>query len=348
MSGLHRFARSLLLSTCLPLLGLLAPPALAQLGPPAGGMVPRLPVVRSTMPQLPRVVPDIVPEVVERVRTPAVERLLRHHPELIDIDPAGAPVVRSEVVAIDPEDAALARARAAGFSVGEERALAPLDLRVVVLRAPDGLGTAAALARLRQLDPAGSYDFNHLYFGSGGLGVGASGATPAGAEGRGPFRVGLIDSGVASGHPALAGVDVRRWGCDGRAVADAHGTAVASLLVGDADGRAAAGTTLFAADIYCGRPTGGAVAGFAEAMAWLSGQDVAVINLSLVGPHNALLQRATEALTSRGHVLVAAVGNDGPASPPLFPAAYAGVIGVTAVDPRGRALPEAVRGAQVD
>jgi subtilisin family serine protease len=53
------------------------------------------------------------------------------------------------------------------------------------------------------------------------------------------------------------------------------------------------------------------------------------------------------ALVKRGHLLVAAVGNDGPAAPPLYPASYPGVIGVTAVDARRRILPEAGRGAQV-
>jgi len=46
-------------------------------------------------------------------------------------------------------------------------------------------------------------------------------------------------------------------------------------------------------------------------------------------------------------VLVAAVGNDGPAAPPLYPASYPGVIGVTAVDRDGQPLPEAARGPQV-
>jgi len=77
-------------------------------------------------------------------------------------------------------------------------------------------------------------------------------------------------------------------------------------------------------------------------------EKVPVINISLVGPDNAVLRRATQAMIARGHVLVAAVGNDGPAAPPLFPAAYPGVIGVTAVDRRARVLPEAGRGAQVD
>jgi len=50
---------------------------------------------------------------------------------------------------------------------------------------------------------------------------------------------------------------------------------------------------------------------------------------------------------SRGYLIVAAVGNDGPAAPPLYPAAWPGVIGVTAVDARQRVLVEAGRGPQV-
>ena len=59
-----------------------------------------------------------------------------------------------------------------------------------------------------------------------------------------------------------------------------------------------------------------------------------MINVSLVGPRNALLERVVASLVSRGHLIVAAVGNDGPAAPPLYPAAYDGVVGVTAVDQR--------------
>jgi len=55
-----------------------------------------------------------------------------------------------------------------------------------------------------------------------------------------------------------------------------------------------------------------------------------------------------KALVSRGHLIVAAVGNDGPAAPPLYPASYDGVIGVTAVDEKHRVLIEACRGKQVD
>jgi subtilisin family serine protease len=53
-------------------------------------------------------------------------------------------------------------------------------------------------------------------------------------------------------------------------------------------------------------------------------------------------------MIARGHVLVSAVGNDGPAAPPLFPAAYPGVIGISGVDARDRVLPESGSGDQVD
>jgi subtilisin family serine protease len=72
-----------------------------------------------------------------------------------------------------------------------------------------------------------------------------------------------------------------------------------------------------------------------------------VIVLSLVGPSNPIVAKAIKAAQARGATVVAAVGNSGPAARPLFPAAYEGVIGVTGVDPKNRALLEAGRGTHV-
>jgi subtilisin family serine protease len=128
-----------------------------------------------------------------------------------------------------------------------------------------------------------------------------------------------------------------------------HGTAVASLLVGRAAALhgAAPGAALFAADVFCGQPTGGAVDAVAEAFEWLLQQRVAVINVSLVGPPNRVLESVVRSVLARGHLIVAAVGNDGPAAAPLYPAAWPGVVGVTAVDARQHVLVEAERGPQV-
>jgi subtilisin family serine protease len=67
----------------------------------------------------------------------------------------------------------------------------------------------------------------------------------------------------------------------------------------------------------------------------------------LVGPRNAMLERVIGSLIAGGYVIVAAVGNDGPAAPPLYPASYQNVVGVTAVDAHQRVLLEAARGPQV-
>ena len=158
--------------------------------------------------------------------------------------------------------------------------------------------------------------------------------------------MGLIDGGVEATHAALRNNVIRQFGCDGNPVPSVHGTAVASLLAGaaaDFQG-AAPRAEFYAADVYCGLPTGGAVEAVAAALGWMVKERVAVVNISLVGPRNALLERADGVLVSRGHLVVAAVGNDGPAAPPLFPAAYKGVIGVTAVDARHHVLLEACRG----
>jgi subtilisin family serine protease len=128
-----------------------------------------------------------------------------------------------------------------------------------------------------------------------------------------------------------------------------HGTATASRLVAGFNNAAAtARVDLYLADVYCGEPTGGSTDAVVRALAWLMKETVPVINVSLVGPPNALLQRAVEMAAARGHLVVAAVGNDGPAAPPLYPAAYPGVIAVTGVDRADKVLIEAGRGRFVD
>jgi subtilisin family serine protease len=124
---------------------------------------------------------------------------------------------------------------------------------------------------------------------------------------------------------------------------------VASLLVGHADRfrSAAPQATLYAADVYCNDPIGGSIEAVAAALAWLLSEQVPVVNISLVGPANRTLEQVVKRAIAKGMLLVAAVGNDGPAAPPLYPAAYADVVAVTAIDARGLVIPEACRGPHV-
>lgn len=332
------------------LIGLVAwQPLSAQIVPPVN------------LPDLPVRPPLDLEQTVDRAREAAdprrlrearklrITELLRRNRRVLEADPRGAPLLRSEVVAVSPTDEALEAARAAGFEIVRTRTLEDLDLSIVVLRAPEGMSAGRALRELRESDPKGTYDFNHVY-----IGVGAMEAAPVTSETSlappaANARVGMIDGGVDRAHVVFKAVTIHEHGCP-QAMPSQHGTAVASLIAGRTDefSGAAPGAQLYVADVYCGAEHGGAVDAIGAAFGWLAREKVPVINVSLVGPDNATLERIVHAMLARGHLIVAAVGNDGPSAKPLYPAAYDGVIAVTGVDARNRVLLEAGRGKHVD
>jgi subtilisin family serine protease len=288
------------------------------------------------------------------LRQVQITRLIRANRRLIDTDPKGETVVRNEVLALLPSQSAVQNALARGYEVEREQRILNFDIHLVVFRAPAGMSTAQALRALRQADPGGNYDYNHIYSSSGlvdGADVPAAvpiaAAAPAAAAAS--RRIGLVDSGIDDSHPVFREASIHAWGCDSHPLAAAHGTAVASILIGHAEGFQGArpDAALYAADVYCGRPTGGAVDALIAALGWLVEQRVPIINISLVGPKNATLESVLAHLTGAGFLVVAAVGNDGPAAAPLYPASYPGVIGVTAVDAHRHVLIEAAHGPQV-
>lgn len=368
----RRIAAALIGSAAL----LAATPALGQL---VGGVLPG-PV------GLPSSLPQGVPSVTERLERPigrglprledpaegvlaaarglseaalsdlrrlTVERLLREHPRHVEADDLGQPVVRGEVLALAPSPDVLARIEQAGFRVARRSELDGLGLEAVVLAVPKGVSAREAVRRLQAIDPEGAYEFNHLYQASGQASGGAARRAPpsAAAGGAAGLRLGLVDGSAAADHPALrrAKVSQRAFAPGGARVTD-HATAVASLMAGAAGPfrGAAPGANLYVADVYGTTPAGGSAEAIARGLSWLAQNRVPVVNISLVGPKNRLLEQSVAALNARGVVVVAAVGNDGPAAPPLYPAAYPGVVAVTAVNGRRQVLPEAGRGSHVD
>jgi subtilisin family serine protease len=330
--------------------------SLAWVSPAAAQLVPQVQVPGVQVPGLP-VDPAVrgIGDTLRNLPSRAVrsQRLFEQNRNELERDPRGDLVVRAEVVAIDITEPALKRAIEDDFLVKRTQALPDLGVKVTILQTPEGWSARRGLKRLRKLDPAGTYDFNHVYFDSG-VSYGAATTPSAGAEepatGATRVRIGVIDGGVDGAHVSLRESVVHRFGCGGEFVPSEHGTAVGSLLAGSTANfhGSAPRAELFAADVYCGKPTGGSVDSVAAAFGWMARERVAVVNVSLVGPRNALLERVVKSLVDRGYLIVAAVGNDGPASPPLFPAAYDGVLGVTAVDGRHRVLIEACRGQHLD
>ena len=311
--------------------------------------LPSLPLPGAPLSSVPQSLSPVESGTLEHlseVRRFNIRQLIRANRRTVDTDPNGEPIVRSEILALGIADEALAQAESRGFVVDRQQTIAAADIRLLVLKAPVGLSTQKALRELRDADPKGLYDYNHIYSGGGAVWADPSptepqqNTLPSGLA-RPHIRIGLLDTGIDVTHPVFHDSLLHTWGCGDRRLPSAHGTAVASLLV------AHASAELYAADVYCDAPTGGAVDAIVAAFGWMAQEQVSVINVSLVGPKNILLERVVNALLARGHVLVAAVGNDGPAAPPLYPAAYDGVVGVTAVDSRRRVLIEAERGPQV-
>jgi hypothetical protein len=278
-----------------------------------------------------------------------LQELVRQNRAQLETDNAGQPVRRGVLVAVDPDPLSLQLATRAGFRIVSDDRDPVLAIRTVQLAVPRSMNGRAALKLLQRIAPQLQADFDHLYepAGSALLPLHAALASFAGiASGR---VVGMVDGGVAS-HPSLAGAAIEQNGFAGSPQPTGHGTAVASLLIGNQGPfrGAAAGAQLFVADVYGGNRAAGSATAVVRALGWLASHRPQVINISLVGPSNKLVARAIQVVQSRGIAVVAAVGNDGPAAPAQYPASYPGVLAVTAVDARGRALPEAGKPTHLD
>jgi hypothetical protein len=291
-----------------------------------------------------------VQTVVSTARLQRQADLARASPEVLEIDRRGELVRRGQVLAAGLDGRALADAQKMGFAVVERERLAGLGVDLTILRAPAGLGVDDAVAALQAVDAKAAFEPDPIYEAAG------SAETPAAAPDARPSRrgkpvdIGLIDTGVAAEHPALSGSRILQQGFAGAgAIAGDHGTAIASLISGEAEGYegVAPRSTLHVADVYGSGPGGGSASAVVKAIDWLVLQRTPVINISLVGPANPLLEKAIDAAVAKGVVVVAAVGNDGPFSPPLYPAAYRNVVAVTGVDRRDAILAEAVRATPV-
>jgi subtilisin family serine protease len=284
--------------------------------------------------------------VLANLRLDRLRDVVRANSTLLEMTDLG-PAVRGEIVAIDPHGATLAAASKAGFTVIADDRIEGLDLRSVTLQAPRGLSLKKAMAQLRRIAPRGEFTPNHLHMQSGTARLAGVGAAALAQGGSSQASIGIIDGGVAA-HPSLSGVEQRGF-VTGAPAASAHGTAIASLAAGRGPVRGAApGAGLLIADVYGQDPRGGNAVAIARALGFMTQRGIKVVAMSLVGPPNPLVAKAIGQAMARGIHIVAAVGNDGPAAPPAFPASYKGVIAVTGVDGRDRPLLEAGRSLHLD
>jgi minor extracellular protease Epr len=282
-----------------------------------------------------------------RERLQRLEEIAQLHPDAIELDRDGNPVRAREIVVEDPDEALLARADAAGFTLLERETIEGLEIGYARFRAPAGASVRAALKRMRAIADDRGVSADPLHFASGSVGPGATGSAAPLSVASSPLSIGIIDGGVDS--RAIAGPLVQQAFAAGGPSPNAHATAIASLIQGTPTIRGAAPQArLLIADVYGRDPAGGSATAIARAIGWMVRQRVPVVAVSLVGPANPLLARVVAAARARGTVIVAAVGNDGPAAPPAYPASYPEALAVTGVDGRNRALIEAGRARHLD
>jgi len=288
-----------------------------------------------------------------------------------------APVQRperapNEIIArgLTPEDTATLVAQ--GYVVLESVDLISFATTVRRFTPPDGVTLEEARAAVRALPSGEATDFNH-YYRTGEAAMPKTecdgqhclartlinwpeGIGPAGCGS--PVRIGMVDTGLNRDHPVLKGANIAviRLAPEDYAPSEAiHGTAVAALLVGGPETRVPGllpGLPLFAVDAFYKAAGDERADAFtlARALDRLAQNGVQVVNLSLAGPPNTVLEDTIAQVTGPqlGITVVAASGNAGPSADPAYPSAYDSVIAVTAVDRDGTAYRRAGRGPHID
>jgi subtilisin family serine protease len=163
--------------------------------------------------------------------------------------------------------------------------------------------------------------------------------------------VAVIDSAIDPKLPELDGVIAKSFDAIGGAGdPHAHGTSIAGAIA--AHGKLvgiAPGVQLLAIHAFDDSPGSAKGTSFAIAkgLQWAADNGARIVNMSFAGPADPTLQRMLAAAYDKGIVLIAAAGNAGPKSDPLYPGADPSVIAVTATDSNDRLFEMANRGRYV-
>ena len=234
------------------------------------------------------------------------------------------------------------------------------------LRIDDGRSVVSVLRALARYARIAAAQPNYLYL----LQQGAPAVTGAARDGVAQYvvdklhlreahaisngddvAVAVIDSKVDSTQPELAGAIAAEYDAVGTPDAPhPHGTAIAGAIAAHAKLIGVAPKVkLLVARVFSGSGDNaqGTTFNILKGIDWAAAQSARIVNMSFAGPNDPMVRNMIARAHARGIALIAAVGNAGPRSPPLYPAAYPDVIGVTATDIDDKPLPQANRGRQV-
>ncbi|MFT5996617.1 MAG: minor extracellular protease Epr, partial [Glaciecola sp.] len=239
---------------------------------------------------------------------------------------------------------------AVGASIQSSRSYEGLKLSLLRFTVPDNLDSKQALANYLTAVALATLDRNHIYQ--------AQSQPPISKVNEAEkvqvqvnqrplnalfcataLRIGMIDSAVDQAHPVFinAKITAKSFLSGNLKSPTLHGTAVASVLLGKIHNQPPLlkGAHLYSAEVFYRQSDyaqGATLHAIIEAINWLIEENVTVINMSLAGPDNVVLNAVINAAHRQGAFIVAAAGNEGPAADAVFPAGYKEVIAVSAVD----------------
>ena len=292
---------------------------------------------------------------------------------VVDYNPSGAPYAAGELIVTYDEEAPLGAVESLPEEARVEGQLPAVDARL--LEFPEVKGERSREVRERDLarikenlerDPAvESVDYNYLRTLSftpndprfdEQWSLIKAGFEDAWSRTRGKgVRIAVVDSGAAVRHPDLRRriALTRDFKHNDSSVEDmaGHGTHVAGTVAAMTDnGKGVAGgcpaCKLLIAKVF--DPDQGFDFAISRGITWSAGRGAEVINCSFTGPGDSrALKDAIGHAAKKGAVVVAAAGN-GDTNKPKYPAAYPGVIAVTATNQQDRRASFSNHGSWVD
>ncbi|MBR1122153.1 S8 family serine peptidase [Bradyrhizobium lablabi] len=163
--------------------------------------------------------------------------------------------------------------------------------------------------------------------------------------------VAVIDSGIDARHPELANTIADSFDAlsskDGPHV---HGTGIAGAIAAHAKLMGSAPEArILAIRAFAPSSSGAESSSYiiVKSLNYAVLHGAQIVNMSFAGPKDPLIERGIIATAERGVLMIAAAGNAGPKSPPLYPAANPNVIAVSGTDSQDRLFPASNRGVHI-
>ncbi len=163
--------------------------------------------------------------------------------------------------------------------------------------------------------------------------------------------IAVIDSGIDAKHPELANSVADSFDALGSSEGPhTHGTGIAGAIVAHARLMGSAPEARLLAIRAFGKGSKGPESTsyvILRGLNYAAEHGAQIINMSFAGPKDPLIERGIAATAARGILMVAAAGNAGAKSPPLYPAAYPNVIAVSGTDAQEKLFAASNRGNHI-